>query len=107
MSRRTTAFIFIAFIFLMTAAVISTFMSCQHTAKAEPEIPTAAATEKITEKTPSKTYIVKEYNGLVAVFYGDETRPIKITDCYVSSLPESDRKKLLSGIKTTSKKIKT
>ena len=103
MSRRTTAFIFIAFIFLMTAAVISAFMSCQHTANAEPDkLPTNPPTESVTHEVPYKTYIIKEYNGFVAVFESDNSRPLKITDCYVSSLPEADRKQLFYGIKTNS-----
>ena len=73
---------------MMISAVISTLMSCQHTAKAEPERPTALVTEAVTAEPQYKTYTVKEYNGLVAVFYGDSTRPVRITDCYVSSLPE-------------------
>ena len=102
MNRRTTAFIFISFTFLMFSAVVSTLMSCQNKESVQVTKPTAPLTEPVTAKTEYNTYIVKEYNGFVAVFDANSLTPITITDRYVSALPEDDRKKLAEGIRTNS-----
>lgn len=43
-------------------------------------------------------YIVREYNGKIAVFEADNTSPVEILDCLVKNLPESDKNKLIKGI---------
>lgn len=47
----------------------------------------------------SLSYIVKDFNGSVAVFEPENPNPVRITDVYTSSLPSSDQKMLSRGIK--------
>ncbi|MEE0930308.1 MAG: hypothetical protein UIM53_04860 [Acutalibacteraceae bacterium] len=96
MSRRVSAFVAIAFILFMVAVAVTTFFSCERN---ESEIDTPATTERSTQY---KTYIVREYDGLVAVFEKHKERPVKITDTYVSSLPQGDRDNLRDGIEVNS-----
>lgn len=49
-------------------------------------------------------YIVKEYNGKVAVFEKGKEKPFKITEVNTSDLPQADREILKSGIETDSQK---
>lgn len=93
MSKRANIFIAMVFIAFMTATIISMFFSCQEHSEVSAENPTTQQTEK------KKMYSVKEYNGLVAVFDAESGFIVKITDTYVSSLPNDDRKKLSEGIK--------
>ncbi len=47
---------------------------------------------------PMPVYTVKEYNGFLAVFPYQSDLPTQITEVYVDSLPESDRKKISNGM---------
>lgn len=51
-------------------------------------------------RQPSETveYILKEYNGRLAVFTGENTVPDYELDVYTRHLPEYDRKQLEEGI---------
>lgn len=93
MSKRANIFIAMVFIAFMTATIISMFFSCQEHSEASAENPTVQQTEK------KRTYNIKEYNGVVTVFDAESGFIVKITDTYISSLPENDRKKLSEGIK--------
>lgn len=44
-------------------------------------------------------YILKEYNGKIAVFSGDNSTPVEVFDVEYSSLPYADRQELSAGIK--------
>lgn len=44
------------------------------------------------------TYIVKEYDGKVAVFENGANIPFKITDVYTKNLPQEDKLLLSQGI---------
>ena len=97
MSRRVSAFVAIAFILFMLAAAVTTFFSCERNENKSTETP--ATTEQTTQY---KTYVVREYDGMVAVFEKHKERPVKITDTYVSSLPQGDRDNLRDGIEVNS-----
>ena len=43
-------------------------------------------------------YILSEYNGKLAVFYDDSKFPKDIYNIYVSSFPQEEQNKLISGI---------
>ena len=43
-------------------------------------------------------YIVKEYNGKIAIFDYETAVPVEILDCPLSSLPADEAEKLKSGI---------
>ncbi len=48
--------------------------------------------------TVSFEYTVKEFNGRVAVFEYGEILPFQILDCPISSLPQSEADKIITGI---------
>ena len=43
-------------------------------------------------------FIVKEYEGKIAVFKNDDSKPTTVYESYISLLPESDRIRLQNGI---------
>ncbi|MDQ5984219.1 MAG: hypothetical protein RUMPE_01259 [Eubacteriales bacterium SKADARSKE-1] len=49
----------------------------------------------------SLTYIVRDFNGNIAVFDSKGNQPIKITDVSTESLPAMDRKMLKDGVKVS------
>lgn len=51
----------------------------------------------------NSSYIVKSFNGNVAVFECDDCRPFKITDVPINSLPYTDQEMLKKGIAVNSK----
>lgn len=51
-----------------------------------------------------KVFIIKEYNGKVAVFEGQNENPLFVSDVFVSNLPEADKELLESGIEVKTEK---
>lgn len=49
-------------------------------------------------------YILKEYNGKIAVYSSNLDKPIEITNASTAKLPKSDQEALKDGIKAESKK---
>lgn len=70
--------------------------SCDSNTTTDNTTPTQAE-----QPTNYQTYIVREYNGMVAVFYNGEDKPFKVTDRYVSALPQQDINDLKQGIQVT------
>lgn len=99
MSKRFTLFIWLAFFFLMASALITTLLSCNKDSNAADATPT-----EIQQATDYQTYIVREYDGMVAVFYNGQDKPFKITDRYVSALPQQDINDLKQGIEVDDEK---
>ncbi len=54
------------------------------------EVPEAAA--------PESTYVLREYDGRIAVYCGRHAEPAAVTDIEVRLLPEPDRQALSRGI---------
>lgn len=54
--------------------------------------------EKITQNKETKDFIIKEYNGSVAVFENGQDLPFKTTETMVADLPTADRELLKKGI---------
>ena len=50
------------------------------------------------------TYVVKEYDGKIAVFENGEDTPFKITDVYTKNLPKEDKLLISQGIKVDTDK---
>lgn len=50
----------------------------------------------------SNLYIVKEYQGIIGVFYNNDTSPFRQIDVDVATLPQADQKALKTGIKVFS-----
>lgn len=91
MSKRlvTTVGLILAAFFI--AGIIMLFIGGQDTAKAQP-------TERQQTTVDSDIYIVKDYNGKVAVFYEGEDKPMRLTEQQVEALPQTDRDMLKEGV---------
>ncbi len=66
----------------------------------------STAPHHIETETPtnSLSYIVKDFNGNVAVFEVDSEKPFKVTEVATNTLPKVDQEKLIEGIEVTSQK---
>ena len=54
--------------------------------------------EASSEETQSVGYLLRDYNGKIAVFKAGEDKPLKIASTHIASLPKQDAKKLKAGI---------
>ena len=52
-----------------------------------------------TGNTENGTYILKSYEGKIALFTNDSSEPLKVYEVYIRNLPEQDIKELQNGIK--------
>lgn len=52
----------------------------------------------------SDTYIISGYDGKIAVFRKSSTKPLFVSDVYISSLPQTDKEMLKNGIEVNTKK---
>lgn len=52
----------------------------------------------VEEHNSNLVYVVKEYNGNIAIFEENNDTPFKITDIRLSDLPDGDKKLLGKGI---------
>lgn len=59
---------------------------------------TDSAKSEIETPNNSLSYIVKDFNGNIAVFEGDSKTPFKITEVCTNTLPKLDQEKLINGI---------
>lgn len=86
---------------LFICAVFSAAFSTVRYVKAEKS---GEIAECMTEsESDSESYILKEYEGHVAVYMGNEpNKPVTVTGIQVSTLREMDRKLLQTGIKIAS-----
>ncbi len=57
-----------------------------------------AKEEKNTQNKETEDFIIKEYNGSVAVFENGKNLPFKTTETMVADLPTADRELLKKGI---------
>lgn len=75
-------------------------------------VPYPAGTEAVSQSyTASESsvdtvdyYVLREYNGKIGIFIGDDTEPELIKNVRVSSLPEADRRLLAQGIQVSDRK---
>ena len=58
------------------------------------------ASQKVEPETPSTSlsYIVKDFNGNIAVFEDGSSAPFKVTEVCTNTLPKVDQEKLAEGI---------
>ncbi len=70
-----------------------------------PNLNKSDATEQPSEpeSCPSLTYIVKNFNGNIAVFESNSPKPFRVFEIPVNTLPYNDQKSLESGIITNNK----
>ena len=79
---------FVFLCLLITNIVIGNIQTQQNTPNNENKV-----------SSNSLTYIVRDFNGNIAVFDSYTDEPIKVTEVSTDSLPTADRKMLKSGIK--------
>lgn len=58
------------------------------------------ASQKVEPETPdtSLSYIVKDFNGNIAVFENGSSTPFKVTEVCTNTLPKVDQERLAEGI---------
>ena len=61
-------------------------------------LPKQSASQEESVSAPEGGYLVKEYEGKVAVFVGEEETPGLVLDLYVQYLPEYDQRELARGV---------
>ena len=59
------------------------------------------------ENSNENFYILKEYNDYVAVFHGNEEKPLYVSKTLVKDLPKADKLLLKCGIRANDKKALT
>lgn len=83
--------------------VCTVFIAAFSTVRYVQEENNGAAAECMTE-TDSQSYILKEYEGHVAVFMANDLEnPVTVTDIQVSTLRELDKKLMETGMKIDSR----
>lgn len=55
-------------------------------------------TVAVTTQKEKETYILKDYNGKIALYKNSNNTPDEVFDIFTDSLPESDAKSLKQGI---------
>ncbi len=55
------------------------------------------------EQTSAAGYVIRDWNGKIAVFISGRDKPFKVTSTQTATLPKPDIKKLKSGIYTENK----
>lgn len=90
--NRKTAYILIAITMVISLLSVS-FVKLSSTS--------ADATQQFSQTqvtTIAPFYIIKEYNGRIAVFISNQQEPMREYDTYVNTLPEKDKELLKNGI---------
>lgn len=88
--------------FLLTGIILPTMKNqktmAQTTSIVESVPQPSSTTDSSTQSAPVSSYLVKEYNGKIAVFREGESTPFRITDVSVNTLPYADQVDLKDGI---------
>ena len=95
---------------LCTVSVIVSFLFLldAQTPVSPSPLPSRRAEEKMSDipiehsdpfpKEPEYQYLLKEYNGKLAVYFSNSQTPQTVFDLYLSTLPEYDRGQLRRGV---------
>ena len=83
----------------VTGAILAVYLLLTATVAPPAHAPEAAAYQAVQEADKG-VWVVREYEGAVAVFKGG--KPVLITDTLVSQLPKADRNRLSEGIDVNS-----
>ena len=65
--------------------------------EASPASPANAAANE-TERTSKPLFIIRAYDGKLAIYKNGDASPFEVLDVYIFTLPEHDRKLLNAGI---------
>lgn len=60
---------------------------------------------KGTTETEESCYILRDYNGRIALFEPDNEKPVKVFDVFTRSLPENDVMLLRKGIRINARDV--
>lgn len=93
MTKRTGITLAIAAILTAVSAIVPSLVGERDVIAAKEE-----TTSSITEAAQEPVYILKAYDGKLAVYLEGESAPQKIYDTFISALPEYDRALLSTGI---------
>lgn len=98
-NKRIVISVFIIFFCFLFVGAVVTFTNAKESPKDDNKHqPSISASEN-----ESNIYIVKEYNGKIAVFNENMDKPVKTTDSSVDALPEIDRALIKKGIRVEDK----
>lgn len=73
-------------------------LAAVQTLQARPRTESLPAAAELPASVPAPAYLVREKEGLVAVFTGDGKQLLRLTDTGVAALPAADRACLSEGI---------
>lgn len=93
----TTILIISTVCIIFIGIIVSTTVIPNIAKSSNPNITNGPAQEKI-------TYVVKEYNGKIAVFEKGSEKPFKITQVNTADLPKTDKEILKNGIEVDNQK---
>lgn len=95
---------FVIFCLIINSILIPSLPSVN--AENTPSTTQTSSAEESSEITSQlkEFYILKDYNGKIAVYSSLLDKPIEITDASITKLPKSDQDALKSGIKADTKK---
>lgn len=94
-SRRQFTIIACAMAILLGSIVFAVVRSGNNSAR--PKVEAHVVSQEI-------CYVLRDYDGKLAVFHKEGLEPVEVFDVFVESLPEMDREILRNGLETTSKK---
>lgn len=94
---------FVIFCLIINSVLIPSLPSVN--AKSNPTLPQTSSVSESSNSTSQSEefYILKEYNGKIAIFSSSSDTPTEITNASVSKLPKEDQQSLKAGIKAKDK----
>ena len=94
------------FICIMITSVILPSMPRAGAAENNIDADTQSVVQSDEEQSEQEnfTFIIKEYQGKVAVFQGQASEPLFVSDVSISSLPLADKEILSEGIEVSSER---
>lgn len=93
--------------FMLLCIVITSVIlpSMPHAGATQQNVNTESVVQTDENTDGEKTaFIIKEYDGKIAVFEGQAEEPLFVSDVSVNNLPETDKQLLNDGIYVSSKK---
>lgn len=100
LNRKCKKLIAVTAVIVLASSVTSIIFS----SKAENAVAAEVSRNVSHTEKPSYSYIIKEYNGKLAVFETGSDVPFRITELDISTLPISDQTILNNGIEVSDSK---
>lgn len=96
---------FVIFCLIINSVLIPSLPSVK--AETAPQISQTSSVNEISKNVSQAEepfYILKDYNGKIAVYSSTSDTPIEITNASITKLPKSDQQALKEGIKVSTRK---